>query len=218
MGAPTSAILAEIFLQHLEHNSIIQTLQKHHILDYYRYADDILIVYNENLTNIQDTLKDFNLVHPNIQYTIETQTNNKLNYLDITIENSNNTFTFDIYRKPTTTDLIIRNDSCHPTEHKHSAIRYMIDRMNTYPISTKNKHKEAKTIKTILHNNGYTQEMHPHIKQHTTNTSPNPTLKQKWATFTYSGNEIRIYHQTIQKHKHTHCLQDKQHIMQTPST
>jgi hypothetical protein len=62
------------------------------------------------------------------------------NYLDITIENTNNTFTFSIYRKPTTTDLIIHNDSCHPTEHKHSAIRCMINRMNTYPISTERKH------------------------------------------------------------------------------
>jgi hypothetical protein len=107
MGAPTSAILAEIFIQYLEHNDIIQILQKHHILDYYRYVDDILIIYNENCTNIQDTSNDFNSVHPNIQYTMEMQTDNKLNYLDITIENTNNTFTFNIYRKPTATDLII---------------------------------------------------------------------------------------------------------------
>jgi hypothetical protein len=44
MGAPTSAILAEIFIQYLEQNYILQTLQKHHILDYYRYVDDILII------------------------------------------------------------------------------------------------------------------------------------------------------------------------------
>jgi hypothetical protein len=85
MGAPTSAILAEIFIQYFEYNDIIQILQKHHIIDYCRYIDDILIIYNENYTNIQDTLNDFNSVHPNIQYTMETQIDNKLNYLDITI-------------------------------------------------------------------------------------------------------------------------------------
>jgi hypothetical protein len=42
MGAPTSAILAEVFIQHLEHNDIIDILQKHNIIDYYRYVDDIL--------------------------------------------------------------------------------------------------------------------------------------------------------------------------------
>jgi hypothetical protein len=100
MGAPTSPIFAEIFLQHVEHNHTIHTLRKHNILNYYRYVDDILIVYNENHTNIDDTLQEFNSIHPNIHYTIDKETNNKLNYLDITI---NNTFSFNIYRKPTTT-------------------------------------------------------------------------------------------------------------------
>jgi hypothetical protein len=86
MGAPTSSIFAETFIQYLELNHIIKILKKHHIIDYYRYVDDILIIYNYEHTNIQDTLQDFNNVHPNIQYTMETQINNKLNYLDIAIE------------------------------------------------------------------------------------------------------------------------------------
>jgi hypothetical protein len=74
MGAPTSSILAELFLQYLEHNHIINILQKHHIISYHRYVDDILIIYNENCTNIHNTLQEFNLVHLNIQYTMEKQT------------------------------------------------------------------------------------------------------------------------------------------------
>jgi hypothetical protein len=74
MGAPTSAILAEISIQHLEHNDIIDILQKHHIIDYYRYVDDIQIVYNENNTNMEDILKEFNSIHSNIQNTMEKRT------------------------------------------------------------------------------------------------------------------------------------------------
>jgi hypothetical protein len=71
IGAPTSSIFAEIFVQCLEHNYIIKILQKHHVMDYYRYADDVLIVYNDEHTNIQDTLQDFSntSIHPNIQDT-----------------------------------------------------------------------------------------------------------------------------------------------------
>jgi hypothetical protein len=123
---------------------------------------------------------------------MERQTNNKLKYLDITIENMNNAFTFSIYRKPTTIDLIIHNDSCHPTEHKYSAIRYLVNRMNTYPISTENKHNESQFIKTILHNNKYPLQIHIHKKpKQTKNTTPNTAYKQKWGTFTYNGNETR---------------------------
>jgi hypothetical protein len=74
--------------------------------------------YNENCKNIDSTLQEFNLLHPNIQYTIEKQIYNTLHFLDITIKNVHNKLNFDIYRKPTTTDIIIHNSSCHPTEHK----------------------------------------------------------------------------------------------------
>jgi hypothetical protein len=48
MGSP-SAILAETIIQHLEQNKIIKILNKQQIIDYYRYVDDILIAYNENI-------------------------------------------------------------------------------------------------------------------------------------------------------------------------
>jgi hypothetical protein len=40
MGAPTSAILAEEFLQHLEDTQIADILKRHQITDYYKYVDD----------------------------------------------------------------------------------------------------------------------------------------------------------------------------------
>jgi hypothetical protein len=50
-----------------------------------------------NVTTYKTLYMIFNSVHRNLQYTIETQKNNKLNFLDVTIENTNNTFTFNIY-------------------------------------------------------------------------------------------------------------------------
>jgi hypothetical protein len=183
MGAPTSAILAEIFMQHHEHNYIINILQKHNIIDYYRYVDEILIIYNEDYTDIDNTLKEFNSIHPNIQYTIEKQNNKILNYLDISIENIHNNFVFGIYRKPTTTDLIIHNNSCHPTEHKNSAIRFLLNIMNTYPISANNKHRELQHIQTILLNKNYPQHTHKkNRRKQNKNTTTNTTQKKKWAT------------------------------------
>jgi hypothetical protein len=117
MGAPTLEIWAEIFIQHLEYTSIIINILKQlHVIDYFRYVGIILvlILHNKNTTNIENTLADFKSLHPNIQFTIEKETQNKFNYLDLTITNLHNTLTFNILRKPTSTDLIIHNDSCHP--------------------------------------------------------------------------------------------------------
>jgi hypothetical protein len=52
MGAPTSAILSEVCIQHLEHTIIAYILMKHEIIDYYRYVDNVLVKYDQQKTNI----------------------------------------------------------------------------------------------------------------------------------------------------------------------
>jgi hypothetical protein len=122
MGAPTSSMLSEIYLQHIENTKIIDILLQYQIIGYFRYADSILIIYKKDTTNILDVLNRFNSITPTMNFTIEEK-DNKINFLDITISKENSTFSFDIYRRPTTTDTIILNDSCHPLEYKLAAIK-----------------------------------------------------------------------------------------------
>jgi hypothetical protein len=96
MGAPTSSILSEIYLQHMEQNKIFEILTNHNILGYFRYVDDILIVFNSNKTNIQEVFKAFNDLSPSIKFTMETESNNQINFLDITIHKETDKFTFNI--------------------------------------------------------------------------------------------------------------------------
>jgi hypothetical protein len=44
MGAPTSAILAEVYVQYMEHKQLYPILRKVQIIGYYRYVDDIFII------------------------------------------------------------------------------------------------------------------------------------------------------------------------------
>jgi ABC-type antimicrobial peptide transport system ATPase subunit len=43
------------------------------------------------------------------------------NFLDISIIKATYKISFDMYRKITTTDIIVPNDSCHSTEQKLAA-------------------------------------------------------------------------------------------------
>jgi hypothetical protein len=86
---------------------------------------------------------------------MERETDNKINFLYITIQKERVNLTFNIFRKPTATDAIIPRDSCQPPELKHTAIRYLINRMSTYDLNEYNKKAEHSTIKHILKNNGY---------------------------------------------------------------
>jgi hypothetical protein len=108
MGVPTSVILAETIIQYLEHIVISKILNKHQIVDYYWYVDDILITYNKHNTNIGNTLEEFDTIHPKLKFSMEKEIQN----LDLTITKKHNQLTFGIYREPTITDPIIHNDSC----------------------------------------------------------------------------------------------------------
>jgi len=77
-----------------------------------------------------------------MHFTMKEEVDNRINFPDITISSVNNKIPFNIYRKPTTTDIIIPNDSCHPPEHKLAAIKYLTNCLSTYPWNETNKRKE----------------------------------------------------------------------------
>jgi hypothetical protein len=123
MGAPTSSILSEVYLQCMENTTIYDLLIKHQVEGYLRYVD-ILVLYREDKTNIHELLEDFSNLAPTMKFTLEKEQNNRINFLDITVPKNQDSLSFEIYRRPTTTNTIILNDSCHPREHKTAAIRY----------------------------------------------------------------------------------------------
>jgi hypothetical protein len=59
---------------------------KHKIIDYFRYLDDILLIFDPNHTDIQTILTDFNALHPNLHFTAEIEKDNTINYLDLSIQ------------------------------------------------------------------------------------------------------------------------------------
>ena len=67
-----------------------------------------------------DSLNSLSL---SLKFTLELEVDNKLNFLDLTLIKTDN-ISFNLYRKPTTTDVIIPRDSCQPHKHKLSAIRF----------------------------------------------------------------------------------------------
>jgi hypothetical protein len=73
MGAPTSAILAEILLQFIDFNSIYDP-PNHKIISYFIYVDDIILIYNNKHTDINLPIHEFNNIHLKLQFTTEHKT------------------------------------------------------------------------------------------------------------------------------------------------
>ena len=155
MGAPTSGIIAEFFLQHLEGTCINNLLRKHKIAAYFRYVDDILLIYDSLHTNINCIQDDFNNIHQNMKFTAELESDNKINFLDTTIQRTPTNWTISIHRKPTFTDTIIPYTSNHPAQHKYAAARFLYNRLHTYNLKDEEYKQEEDTIHDILSNNGF---------------------------------------------------------------
>jgi hypothetical protein len=115
MGMPTSSIFSEIYLQYSKNKKILYILLKSHIIGYFHYVDDILIIYKNETTNIHDVLTIFNNITPTTKFTMEEENDNTIYFLNITISKEDKNILFNIYiyiyiyiyRKMSTTDTII---------------------------------------------------------------------------------------------------------------
>jgi hypothetical protein len=85
MWAPTSAILADIFLQYIKHNYMVPILIKHKIVCCYIYTDDNLIIYNLEKTNTESVFHEFNSIFPSLNFAREMEKDNSLSFLHLTI-------------------------------------------------------------------------------------------------------------------------------------
>jgi hypothetical protein len=128
-----------------------------------------------------------------MQFTIETEIENRLNFLDINIHRMQRNLQFGIYRKPTATDIMIHNQSCHPSEHKWSGIAHLMNRLRTYPVE--NKLEEKNIIEHLLIANRFHQNVTDILnRQKQEKIEEEPTQepnKKEWVTFTYMGKETR---------------------------
>jgi hypothetical protein len=165
--------MAEIFLQYIEHSHLTRLTHKHKIINYCRYVDDVLIIFNSNHTNLQETLKDFSSLHHKLQFTAATEKDLTLNYLDISIHRTPTNKRTTIFRKPTFTDTIIPFTSNNPTRHKYVTI-YLYNRLNTYNLQQEEYIQEQNIIHSILHNSSFPIRPHipPEPKPSTTNNTP----------------------------------------------
>jgi hypothetical protein len=188
MGAPSSSIISETFLQHIEHAHLPHLTRKHRLVNYARYVDDILLIYDSLHTDLQSILHDFNYLYHNLHFTGETEQNNAISFLDITIHKNPSNIRISIHRKPTFTDTIIPYTSNHPAQHKYAAVSFLYNRLNSYQLQTAEYRQEENTIHNILHNNSFAILPKKTNRQNT----PHPLnilTTQSWATLTYTGKE-----------------------------
>ena len=98
MGSPLSGLLADLYLHHFENTYMFSENNKfcNNIKFYARYVDDTFIIFNGTLRQIEKLKHYLNSLSKNIQFTLETEVDNKLNFLDLTVTKYLNKFQYKI--------------------------------------------------------------------------------------------------------------------------
>jgi hypothetical protein len=83
---------------------------------------------------------------------------NHVAYLDLNIFKHKGNVEIDIYKKPTTTDVVMDNNLCHPGELKITIFKSLLHRLQNLPLYETNKAEELNTIITVAKSNEYKNE------------------------------------------------------------
>ena len=153
MGSPISPILAHLFMSNLEENIDRYKRKKSEV--YYRYVDDIFMIINGTQKDIQKFKKFMNTLETTIRFTVEVQMNNKLPFLDVMIERTDETLITYVYHKPTDTGLYLKWLSNQPKIYKINLVKCLCNRAARICSSETLLKRELDYYKKILLANGY---------------------------------------------------------------
>ena len=121
---------------------------------YQRYVDDIFAVFHSK-DEAETFLQHINTFHPNLKFTIEHPKDNRLTFLDITINVDNSRVETKWYMKKTNTGIYLPKIAYSPMKYKTAAIRALISRAYKLSSSNENFTESYKTIQLVFINNGF---------------------------------------------------------------
>ncbi|XP_030762746.1 uncharacterized protein LOC115887456 [Sitophilus oryzae] len=126
MGSPISPIIANFFMERFEEKALESSVLKPAV--WFRYVDDTFVVWKHGRDSLDDFLHHLNSQSPSIKFTMETEVNNQLAFLDVLVKRNGDLLDHTVYRKPTHTDRYLHKLSNHHPSQKQGIIGTLANR------------------------------------------------------------------------------------------
>ena len=131
MGSPLGPIMANLFLVYYEHKWLEKCPLQFQPKYYRGYVDDFFLMF-ESRDHVNKFLKYMNSCHPNIQFTCQEESNNKISFLDISVTRINNKLITSLYCKKSFSDIYLNFNSFLPMDYKKGLIYTLYSVRITY--------------------------------------------------------------------------------------
>jgi hypothetical protein len=211
MGSPMAPLLANWFVDKIESRLLTNKNIKQPKF-YRRYVDDIFAVF-ECDQDKEDFYKHLNNAHRNLQFTMENaDTSSKsLPFLDVEITiTPDETFATKVYKKPTSTGVLLHYDAMAPKRWKTSIIKWFLKRASEITSSNILFELEVNNIKNAFTANGYpakfidetiSEYRSRHESESTSNSivAKDEDLKQAFMVLPFVGKPSERLHRRIKK-------------------
>ena len=152
MGTKMAPSYANLFMGVLE-NQMLCTYH-HKPLVYFRYIDDIFMIWTEGEESLHDFLKHCNNQNKNILFK-QTVSNTSIPFLDVNVTLNNGKLHTDLYSKPTDKHQYLYYTSCHPKHTKTSLPYCLALRLRRICSTEKDFEIRIKEMTQHLLNRGY---------------------------------------------------------------
>ena len=119
IGAKMAPTYANIFMHYIE-NTFLSSFNLKPTA-YFRYIDDIFLIWPHGTDILQTFLENANRTHSNISFTHEYSSTD-VSFLDVIININNGTISTNLYKKNTDNHRYLQYTSCHPMHIKNSII------------------------------------------------------------------------------------------------
>ena len=138
-----------------------------------RYVDDTFTILDRG--NVDSFLQHMNNQQPSIRFTMETENDYKLAFLDTAVSREpDGRLTTSVYRKPTHTDQYLAYDSHHPQSVKRCIVKCLYERAKRLVP------KPCQHLSSVPVSNGYPLSfLHKITKTRKPSSSAEPTIEYK---------------------------------------
>ncbi len=151
MGNPLAPPLANLFMIKIENRALSTGLFKTRV--WLHYVDDVYCILSQSdFEKLEDILVNLNQLHQSIKFTIESEVNGSLPFLNVLVSADNITdgFVTRVYRKPTNTNLYIKWDSAHPVSQKIGIFKTLLHQAKTICSTPETYEREEKLLFDIF--------------------------------------------------------------------
>ena len=205
MGSPLGPTIANIFMSNFE-EKVFDSYEGNLPIFYRRYIDDVFAVFND-YDDCQLFLEYMNNQNDNIKFTLETENEDCLPFLDVMITREcDGSVSTSVYRKPNFSGLVMQYDSFVPAYYKKSLVNGLIHRAWKICSSIDLFHQELTKIKQLLLPNGFplkfvNRQIHQFLQKKKNYNEPRdiicgPDKKMLYMSLPYAGqNSVRLNRQ-----------------------